>query len=326
MSAKAWSRRDFLRCALAGSTLAGLRPTLSARAQSPVPGPAADAASTLRAGRPSATAQGAAVQRAAHQLLDAPRVFDDPLALRIIGAQSEAALRADPQAFDTSRGLRAFLALRSRHAEDGLDQAVARGVRQYVVLGAGVDTFGCRNRHAGAGLRVFEVDHPATQAWKRERLAEAQIPVPGSLGFVPVDFETQTLAEELRNAGFRAGEPSYFSWLGVVIYLTRPAVNATLGYIASLAPGSEVVFDYSVPAHMLTLAQRSARALRPLRVMEIGEPWLTYFEPAELDAALRRIGFGLVRDLDPHAANARYFRDRADGLRVVSGRLVTARV
>lgn len=140
---------------------------------------------------------------------------------------------------------------------------------------------------------------------------------------MPVDFETQTLAEELHKAGFRAGEPSYFSWLGVVIYLTRPAVTATLGYIASLAPASEVVFGYSVPAHMLTLAQRSARALR---VMEIGEPWLTYFEPAELAAALRHAGFGLVRDLDPHAANARYFRDRADGLRVVSGRLMTARV
>lgn len=313
------SRRRLLGSALAAGALAGLGAALPVRAQ-PAP------VSALRAGRPSITAHNVAVLRALHQLLDTPLVFEDPLAMRIVGTEAGDALHADPHAFDTSRGLRAFLALRSRYAEDGLDRAVARGVRQYVVLGAGLDTYACRNRHAAAPLRVFEVDHPATQAWKQERLAEGRIAVPAALRFVPVDFETQSLAAELRHAGFRADEPAYISWLGVVIYLTRPAIRATLAYIASLAPGSEVVFDYSVPAHMLTIAQRSARALRALRVMEIGEPWLTYFEPDELAALLAATGFGTIRDLGPEEANARYFEGRADGMRVASGRLMRARV
>jgi methyltransferase (TIGR00027 family) len=320
MMAAMQSRRRMLRAVASGAALAGLgafTPALRA-ATEPAGAPA------LRAGRASRTAQGVAVMRAAHQLLDAPLVFEDPLALRVIGAETADALRADPQAFDTNRGLRAFLALRSRYAEDALAAAVARGVRQYVVLGAGLDTSAFRIPHAG--LRIFEVDHPATQAWKRERLIEGGIAVPASVRFVPVDFETQSLAQELRRAGLRADEPAYFSWLGVVVYLTRPAINGTLQYIASLAPGSEVVFDYSVPAHLLTLAQRSARAVRALRVMEMGEPWLTYYDPADLAAALHAIGYTSVYDLEPAAANARYFAQREDGLRIASGRLMRARV
>jgi methyltransferase (TIGR00027 family) len=320
MMAALQSRRRMLRAVASGAALAGLgafTPALRA-ATEPAGAPA------LRAGRASRTAQGVAVMRAAHQLLDAPLVFEDPLALRVIGAETADALRADPQAFDTNRGLRAFLALRSRYAEDALAAAVARGVRQYVVLGAGLDTSAFRTPHAG--LRIFEVDHPATQTWKRERLIEGGIAVPASVRFVPVDFETQSLAQELRRAGLRADEPAYFSWLGVVVYLTRPAINGTLQYIASLAPGSEVVFDYSVPAHLLTLAQRSARAVRALRVMEMGEPWLTYYDPADLAAALHAIGYTSVYDLEPAAANARYFARREDGLRIASGRLMRARV
>src|SRR5208337_2845591 len=155
----------------------------------------------MQEGKFSRTAQRVAIRRAAHQLLDHPRVLDDPLALRIIGSEAEEVLRSDPkESHAFSRAFRAFMAARSRYAEDELAHAVAHGVRQYVVLGAGLDTFAYRNPYPE--LRVFEVDHPATQAWKREQLEAAGIAVPASLTFVPIDFERQTLVDGLTRAGF----------------------------------------------------------------------------------------------------------------------------
>src|SRR5579863_130495 len=183
----------------------------------------------MQEGQFSRTAQKVAIRRAAHQLLDDPRVLDDPLALRIIGAEAAAALRSSPREnHDFSRAFRAFMAVRSRYAEDQIAQAVANGVNQCVVLGAGLDTFACRNPHPE--LHVFEVDHPATQAWKREQLRAAGIAIPESLTFVPVDFERQVLADELRQADFRE-EPVFFSWLGVTPYLTHAAFTTTLSFI-----------------------------------------------------------------------------------------------
>src|SRR5215470_2050277 len=164
--------------------------------------------------RPSATAQRVALRRAAHQILDKPKVFDDPLALRIVGQESALALQTDlyqSEATRLSPYLRVFMAARSRYAEDVLALAVGRGVRQYVVLGAGLDTFAYRNPYPEGTLRVFEVDHPSTQNWKRARLEEVGIPLPSELTFAPVDFETQTLAEGLRAAGFDPGEVAFFS-------------------------------------------------------------------------------------------------------------------
>src|SRR5271169_1270262 len=158
----------------------------------------------MQEGKFSKTARRVAIRRAAHQLLDHPRVLDDPLALRIIGSDAEEELRSNPKedhAF--SRAFRAFMAARSRYAEDELAGAVGRGVRQYVVLGAGLDTFAYRNPYQS--LRVFEVDHPATQAWKREQLQAADIAIPSSLTFVPIDFERQTLADGLGQCGFDTG-------------------------------------------------------------------------------------------------------------------------
>jgi methyltransferase (TIGR00027 family) len=193
------SRRDFLLGGLAAilsPMLTNLRGAFaqtgaeSAIVQKPRSSPMAE-------GRPSETAQGAAIHRAAHQLLDVPKILDDPFALRIIGADAEASLRANPWRFQKSRFLRAFIVLRSRYAEDGVASAVQRGIRQYVILGAGLDTFGYRNPYPGSRLRVFEVDHPATQSWKRLRLREAGMMIPDSLIFTPVDFEQQTLADGL---------------------------------------------------------------------------------------------------------------------------------
>src|SRR5262249_33250070 len=196
----------------------------------------------MKPDRPSATAYRVAMRRAAHQILDRPVVLEDPIALRIIGPRGAEQIRADPGRYDSSfgRALRLFLVARSRCAENALATAVAAGVRQYVVLGAGLDTFAYRNPFVAEGLRVFEVDVPATQAWKRELLARTGIAPPPSLTFVPVDFERQALPEQLRAAGFRADQPTFFSWLGVTMYLTRDAVLSTLKFLASRAPGGGI--------------------------------------------------------------------------------------
>jgi methyltransferase (TIGR00027 family) len=271
--------------------------------------------SLLAEGRPSRTAQSTANLRAAHQLVDQPRIFDDPLALRIIGAQAEAAVRAN-----AGRGplasFRPFVAVRSRYAEDELARAVQRGVRQYVVLGAGLDTFAYRNAYPASRLHVFEVDHPATQAWKRACLQNAGIGVPESLTFAAIDFETQTLADGLRQAGFTADEPAFFSMLGVVVYLTRDAAMGTLKFVASLPSGTEIVLDYAISPSALSEGDRNRHDDVARRAAERGEPWLTYFEPSALTRDLRGIGFTRVEDLGPDEIHDRYFKGRADGLRL----------
>jgi methyltransferase (TIGR00027 family) len=271
--------------------------------------------SLLSEGKPSRTAQATANLRAAHQLLDRPKIFDDPLALRIIGVQAEAAVRANLGRSPIAT-FRPFVAVRSRYAEDELARAVQRGVRQYVVLGAGLDTFGYRNPHPVSRLRVFEVDHPATQVWKRARLQEAGIAIPESLTFAAIDFETQTLAGGLRRAGFKADEPAYFSMLGVVVYLTRDAAISTLKFVASLPSGTEIVFDYAISPSALSESDRRVHDDTTRVVAARGEPWLSYFAPATLAAELRAAGFTSVEDLGPDEIQERYFKGRTDGLRV----------
>jgi methyltransferase (TIGR00027 family) len=275
----------------------------------------------MKDNRPSATAQRVAIRRAAHQLLDDPKVFDDPVALRIIGKESASVLQADPGQFENtalSPYLRAFIAARSRYAEDELAIGVRRGVRQYVILGAGFDTFAYRNPHPEGVLHVFEVDHPATQAWKRARLEEMGITLPGDLTFAPVDFETQTLEEGLRDAGYDPGKCTFFSWLGVTEYLTPEAVMATLRFIASAPSGSGVVFDYMISPSLLNPAQRWRFDALAQRAAWAGEPWQAYFDPELLTGDLRVMGFGVVEDKGPGEINARYFKNRKDGLRVGS--------
>ncbi|MFZ0139059.1 MAG: class I SAM-dependent methyltransferase [Candidatus Sulfotelmatobacter sp.] len=269
-------------------------------------------------GKFSRTARRVAIRRAAHQLLDHPRVLDDPLALRIIGAEAAEELRSNPKEHHAfSRAFRAFMAARSRYAEDELACAVARGVRQYVVLGAGLDTFAYRNPHAG--LRVFEVDHPATQAWKRERLQEAGISVPAALTFVPIDFERQTLAEGLRLAGFDLSASAFFSWLGVTPYLTRDACMTTLSFVAKMPAGSGVVFDFAVDPALLNAGQRQALDALSERVARYGEPFQLFFDPERLREELKGMGFQRTEFLQGKELNARYFKDRDDGLLVRGG-------
>jgi methyltransferase (TIGR00027 family) len=272
----------------------------------------------MQEGKFSRTAQRVAIRRAAHQLFDQPRVLEDPLALRIIGAEAAEALRSDPKENHTfSRAFRAFMAARSRYAEDELAGAFAHGVRQYVVLGAGLDTFAYRNPHAG--LRVFEVDHPATQAWKRAQLQAAGIAIPPALTFVPIDFERQTLVDGLGRAGFDLGLATFFSWLGVTPYLTRDPCMTTLSFIADMPVGSGVVFDFAVDRSLLNAGQRQALDALAERVARYGEPFQLFFDPTKLEDELKSLGFHRMEFLQGKEINARYFRDRDDGLLVRGG-------
>jgi methyltransferase (TIGR00027 family) len=267
----------------------------------------------MQTGEPSYTAMRAAAHRAAHQVIEQGRVFADPLALPVLGASIEAVF-GDELERPATRGMRLMIAARSRFAEESLAAAVARGVRQYVLLGAGLDTFAHRNPFADVGLRVFEVDHPATQGWKRARLAEAGLAAPASLTFAPVDFERQTLAGGLAAAGFDATRPALFAWLGVVVYLTRAAVIEMLRFIASLPGGTEVVFDYGVPLSDYAPAQRALHARRMARVAARGEPWITRFAPAEIAAELTALGFDELEDLGPAEISRRFLGvERPDG-------------
>jgi methyltransferase (TIGR00027 family) len=284
----------------------------------------------MKEDQPSRTAQLVAIRRATHQLLDRPRVFDDPLAIRVIGQESAQALltgQHQPDDPKVSLHLRAFYVARSRYAEDELTLAVRRGVRQYVILGAGLDTFAYRNPFPEGALRVFEVDHPATQSWKRTRLQEVDIPLPVDLTFAPVDFEGQTLSDALLDAGYDPGLSAFFSWLGVTPYLTTEAVMTTLRFIASAPAGSGVVFDYTVSPSLLPPDQRLIFDALVKRVDWVREPWQMFFDPAELKKDLLAMGFGYVEDIGPAEINARYFEDRTDGLRVGSlAHIMDARV
>ena len=184
----------------------------------------------------SRTALSVALRRAAHQIHDSPVVFNDPLAVGILGATYAEELRRTPLRPDKpfSIALRAFLVARSRYAEDNLKRAVDSGVYQYVLLGAGLDTFAYRNPYSQ--LRVFEVDHPATQQWKRELLQRNNIAIPDSITYTPVDFERQSLSAQLSDAGFNCQAPAFFAWLGVVPYLTLEAFRATINFIVRPDP------------------------------------------------------------------------------------------
>ena len=194
------------------------------------------------------------------------------------------AVAADP----SRRGMRLFVVSRSRFSEQALAASVARGARQVVVLGAGLDTFALRNPFPD--VRVFEVDFPATQAWKRERLREAGLALPDTLTFAPVDFERESLADGLVRAGFRCDQPAFFQWLGVVPYLTREAISSTLDFIAGI-PDSAVVLDYTEPFDNYSPERRASLMAVAEHAAARGEPWLSFFDPPELAAILRDKGF-----------------------------------
>jgi methyltransferase (TIGR00027 family) len=293
-----------------------------------------------------------AIQRAAHQILDNPKILEDPFALRIIGAEAESRLRLSLAQFQKPevRAKRAAMVVRNRYAEDELARSIPRGVRQYVILGAGLDTFAYRN--LCPILRVFEVDHPATQAWKRSCLEKAAILIPASVTFVSVDFERQMMLDALRQSGFESDELTFISCIGVVRYLSRETFISMLTSIVSLMrAGSELVFDFGPPPLLLQLLHGRALPGRtevlfdfssfpslPQRFRELAYRMIVnwkfknnafrtmYFDPASLTRDLKRIGFADVQLFRNKEMNVRYCKDRTDGLRIQQIHLIKARV
>ncbi|HME73767.1 MAG TPA: SAM-dependent methyltransferase [Myxococcota bacterium] len=265
--------------------------------------------------RPSATAQGAAVVRTLHQILDdEPRILDDTIAARLVREELERHKRMIR--LFAPRGLRANLAMRSRYAEDCLAESLGDGVGQYVLLGAGLDTFAYRQPAWARSLRIFEVDHPATQKWKRAKLAAAEISIPANVTLVPLDFERTSLKEGLAAGGLDFRIPTFFSSLGVTQYLTEEALDLSLNFVLSLPPASEIVFSFVLAASALSWWERAFAAVFAVIVgVRGGEPWLSRFSPEQLANKLTSMGFSKVIHFSTDAANARYFRARRDGLK-----------
>ena len=307
-------------------------------------------------GKPSSSAIGVAIQRAVHQVLDDdPKILRDPLALQIVeGLVRENFALYWPQRYATASTtapassrqdildaaeelrkpmwtlIRSHPLVRSRFTEDCLTEAVAGGVRQYVVLGAGLDTFAYRQPPWAKDLQIFEVDHPATQQWKRVHLARVGLTIPDNLEFCPIDFEKTILAEGLARTSFDRHIPTFISWLGVTMYLTRDAIELTLRFVLSLPRRSEIVFDFSPPRTSMSAADAKAWAevaafLEPLLAAR-GEPIITFFEAEKLQGWLTQLGFAQILPLSSELATERYFAGRRDGLRAQTPRLLRATV
>jgi methyltransferase (TIGR00027 family) len=259
----------------------------------------------------------AAAARAAHLIVDnEPLIFADPLAYQLLGTAAEELVgyhRAHG-AHPVLAGARAAVTTRSRYTEDRLAAAVRRGVTQYVILGAGLDSYAYRSPH---GIRVFEVDHPDTQRWKRGLLAEAGIAVPDTVTFTPLDLETEALADRLARHGFDPASPALVSWLGVTMYLTRDAIGETLAVVGGMAPGTEIVVDHMLPEHLRDAAGQSYVDIVAPVAAGHGEPWLTFLDPDELAMIMRRCGLEPVEHVAQRDAVPGELWERRDALRAV---------
>jgi methyltransferase (TIGR00027 family) len=270
----------------------------------------------------SGTAAAAAAGRAAHYLHDHPRVFDDPFAIQLTSPVWRTICRSRllhwlvfRKVLGVLRPAFAQALVRSRYTEDQLEAAIAGGCAQYVIVGAGLDSFALRRRDLAPKLRVYELDQPGGQQAKREQLARLRLETPPNLEFIPVDFEQETVAAALARSSYAPGQPAFFSWLGNVGYLTREAIFGTLRSIVSYAtPGSGLIFDYAIPDELVDLAELPAIVAVRRFAARRGEPIITSFDPRTLPDEMRDLGFDLVENLSPAEQKARYFANRADGL------------
>src|SRR5215472_4733382 len=262
--------------------------------------------SNMKPNEPSRTAQLIARQRAAHQVLDHGAILNDPFAMKILHEDEKDVLQFANEHPLASIG-RLFTTARSRIAEDALSRAVERGIRQIVILGAGLDTFALRNPHGARQIRIYEVDHPATQAWKRQRLAEAQIALPPSLILVPVDFERDDVGEKLVAAGFQQNSPAFFTWLGVVPYLTQDAIGRTLDYMSSIQ-NSEVVFDYVESPEAPSEELRQLETERTKQLEKFNDRGVSVSEPVGIEVILPSHGFCAIEDINFQEIASRFGR------------------
>jgi len=260
----------------------------------------------------SRTALGVAYMRAAHQVLEAaPRVLEDPIALKILGPETERNIRSRIEYFQSTgqRLLRANVLLRSRYTEDRLSAAVERGVTQYVILGAGYDTFALRQPEWSRALRLVEVDHDGTQKLKREMIAAAGLALPTNVQFVNIDFERETLHDGLRRNSIALDQPTFFAWLGVTMYINESAIDATLKSVATFPFGSEIVLTYAPP-------RTDYQSPYEERAAELGEPWISFFTSEQIGKKLIDAGFSHVEFLSSVDAYELYFRRRPQDLEV----------
>lgn len=260
----------------------------------------------------SRTALRTAYLRAAHQLLDAqPLIIDDPIVVSLIGSDGVQRIHDTAEQYYTPerQALRAHVALRSRFAEDRLEAAVQRNVKQYIILGAGFDTFALRQPEWARSLRIIEVDQPGTQALKRALISAAGLSMPENADFLDIDFENESLGDGLLRAKVSMEEPAFFSWLGVMMYLKEDAIDAVIRSVASFPAGSEIVLTFQPPPG-------DSPSPFEQRVAILDEPWLSYFEPEVLEAKLRDAGFSKVEFLTHAEAKAMYFRQRLDNLSI----------
>jgi methyltransferase (TIGR00027 family) len=265
----------------------------------------------------SQTALGIAVLRAAHQLIDGqPKILKDPVILRLLDEPTRLRLRDHPEAYQTERlrALRVQALVRSRFAEDQLAEAVQHGIEQFVILGAGLDTFAYRQPAWASRLQIFELDQPASQATKRRLLETAGIGAPPNLEYLEIDFEKDSLHAVLERSHFNFSEPAFFSCLGVLMYLTAPAVHSILRFVASTPAPGGIVFSF---------ANRTAQPALPYQATvteshaaQAGEPWLTTTQPGTLDTELRSLRFSEILLLTPAMVLAQYLRNRQDALPV----------
>jgi methyltransferase (TIGR00027 family) len=265
----------------------------------------------------SRTAIGAAMLRAAHQLIDGEaRIFEDPVILKILEPVQLEYIRQHPAeyALERWRSLRSHIVLRSRYAEDCLREAVDRGVRQYIILGAGLDTFAYRQGDWARDLRILEADHPASQSFKLHKLEQAGLGPRENQVFVTVDLDKDNLEDVFTGGGgrkggiesrpvLRPGEPVFVSWLGVMVYLRWETIDAVFRFVAGLPKGSEFVFTFS-PKRWLGWPDPVAFMARAA-----GEPWISFIDPPELSDKLKKAGFASVHFLEPEEARQLYYMD-----------------
>ena len=269
---------------------------------------------------PDGTAVRVALWRAMHVQVDPPpHVLEDEIGLQLAAPDDGWRSRPDMDPHGTS-GFRASIVARARFIEDLVVEQAGRGVAQYVILGAGLDTFAQRRPEIASRLRVFEVDQPGPQAWKRQRLIELGFGIPDWLRLVPVDFEAgESWWEQLAAAGFDPGQPAVVASTGVTMYLTKDAIAATLRQIAGLAPGSTLAMTFLLPLELLDDADRSGLQVAEKGARAAGTPFISFFTPPEMLTLAREAGFKDARHVPGTLLAERYFADRTDGLRPSSG-------
>ncbi|WP_405780131.1 class I SAM-dependent methyltransferase [Streptomyces sp. NBC_00859] len=269
---------------------------------------------------PDSSAVRVALWRALHVQADPPpHVFEDEIGLRLAAPDDGWQRRPDMDPATTS-GFRAAIVARARFIEDLVTEQAGHGITQYVVLGAGLDTFAQRRPDVAAGLRVFEIDQPDTQAWKRRRLIELGYGIPDRLRLVPVDFEAGgDWWEQLSDAGFDPARPAVVVCTGVTMYLTKDATAATLRRLAGLAPGSTLAMTFMLPAGLLDAADRPAMEATEPQAQASGTPFISFYTPQEMLALARDAGFDDTRHVAGTTLADRYFDGRTDGLRPSSG-------